>query len=473
VRLQEEQEAEARAQDRFQRAQTRLQRRLRRLERISGKLLFVRKQIADLQITDQQSVYTEPTLEIPATPESTLKADSEEIAPVQVEQDTMVAQESETLSPSHTESIIPGTSEPVQEATTISANLSDVFASNDGEEGEEEQGRPALQPEPSSLAPETSAPIEVTSEPEAATTSENTANAGTTLEAETLSPTHTESTMPTTSEPEQENTTINANLSDLLAALGGKEVKENPAPPSPQLETSSPVPLISPPVEGTPESEGGSPYSIESTSPTTTEQEPVNSADSTAVEVEIDTTESTSPTTIEQELVASADSTAVEAKIDATHEVDTSSDSTMTRVPTKPLRLEQEIQPAAGSFPPDILSAKEAWVAAESALQNARNAAHGIAASISFLSQSDGLSNELMEELVRKQADANKALLKAQDAARVAYGRFVEAQKDVEPAASQPVDTSMNPSVDHSQQKQENGDDQTAKLHAIRLYKDW
>ncbi len=250
----------------------------------------------------------------------------------------MVAQESETLSPSHTESIIPGTSEPVQEATTISANLSDVFASNDGEEGEEEQGRPALQPEPSSLAPETSAPIEVTSEPEAATTSENTANAGTTLEAETLSPTHTESTMPTTSEPEQENTTINANLSDLLAALGGKEVKENPAPPSPQLETSSPVPLISPPVEGTSESEGGSPYSIESTSPTTTEQEPVNSADSTAVEVEIDTTESTSPTTIEQELVASADSTAVEAKIDATHEVDTSSDSTMTRVPTKPLR---------------------------------------------------------------------------------------------------------------------------------------
>src|SRR6266566_5346533 len=161
VRLQEEQEAEARAQDRFQRAQTRLQRRLCRLERISGKLLFVRKQIADLQITDQQSVYTEPTLEIPATPESTLKADSEEIAPVQVEQDTMVAQESETLSPSHTESIIPGTSEPVQEATTISANLSDVFASNDGEEGEEEQGRPALQPEPSSLAPETSAPIEV------------------------------------------------------------------------------------------------------------------------------------------------------------------------------------------------------------------------------------------------------------------------------------------------------------------------
>ena len=87
-----------------------------------------------------------------------------------------------------------------------------------------------------------------------------------------------------------------------------------------------------------------------------------------------------------------------------------------------------------------------------------------------------------MEELVRKQADANKALLKAQDAARVAYERFVQAQKDVEHDASQSVDTPMITSIDHSQQKQENwdlppaeenGDDQTAKLHAIRLYKEW
>jgi hypothetical protein len=281
MRLQEEQEAEARAQDRFQRAQTRLQRRLRRLERISGKLLLVRKQIADLQITDQQSVYTESTLVMPATPESSPK-------------ETAATLESEALSPSHADS--------------------------------------------------------------------------------------------------------------------------------------------------------------------------------------------TSPTTIELEPAASADPTLVEAEIDATHEVDTSSDSIMKRVPTKPLRLEQEDQHAAGSFSPDILSAKEAWVAAESAQQNARNAAHGIAASISFLSQSDGLSNELMEELVRKQADANKALLKAQDAARVAYERFVQTQKDVEHAASQPVDASMNTSEDHSQQKhdngalppaEENGADQTTKLHAIRLYKEW
>ena len=115
-------------------------------------------------------------------------------------------------------------------------------------------------------------------------------------------------------------------------------------------------------------------------------------------------------------------------------------------------------------------------------MQNARNAAHGIATSISYLSQTDGLSNEFMEELVRKQADANKELLKAQDAARAAYERFVQAQRDAESAASRPVDISTNPAEDHSQQKQEhaalppaeeNGADQTVKLHAVHLYTEW
>jgi len=154
----------------------------------------------------------------------------------------------------------------------------------------------------------------------------------------------------------------------------------------------------------------------------------------------------------------------------------------MERVPTKPLELEQQDQQAASPLSPDVQSAKEAWIAAESAMQNARNAAYGIATSISFLSQNDGLSNEFMEELVRKQADANKELLIAQDAARAAYERFVQAQRDNESAARLPVDASMISSEDHSQQKQENallppaednGADQTAKLHAIRLYKEW
>ena len=162
--------------------------------------------------------------------------------------------------------------------------------------------------------------------------------------------------------------------------------------------------------------------------------------------------------------------------------IDLSSETNIERKPTKPLRLDQAGLPAAESLSPGVQSAKEAWIAAESAMQQARNAAYGIATSISFLSQDDGLSNEFMEELVRKQADANKAQLKAQDAARAAYERYVQAQRDTESAARLPVDAPMNSSEDHSQQKQEhaslppaegNGTDQTAKLHAIRLYKEW
>src|SRR6266566_4328182 len=174
------------------------------------------------------------------------------------------------------------------------------------------------------------------------------------------------------------------------------------------------------------------------------------------------TTESAASTTIEPEVVATtepeaiapsttepATSTTLEPEVDATPGIDTSSDSTMGGEPTKSLRSEQETQPIAGLLSQDIQSAKEAWVAAESAMQNARNTAHGIAASISFLSQTGEFSDEFMAELVRKQAEANKALLKAQDAARVAYERFVQAQKGAEQVASQ---VSMNTSDGHSQQ---------------------
>ena len=152
---------------------------------------------------------------------------------------------------------------------------------------------------------------------------------------------------------------------------------------------------------------------------------------------------------------------------------------TSERKPTKPLRLEQPDLPAAESHSPDVQSAKEAWIAAESAMQNARNAAHGIAASISFLSQTDGLSNEFMEELVRKQADANKELLKAQDAARAAYERFVQAQRDAEPAASQlyehfrEITPSRSKRMLRCHQPRKMALDQTAKLHAVRLYTEW
>jgi len=192
--------------------------------------------------------------------------------------------------------------------------------------------------------------------------------------------------------------------------------------------------------------------------------------------------ESSAPTTLEQEPVATINSIEVEPEAEVSDGADISSETNNDRQPTKPLRLELAGSPAAELLSPDVQSAKEAWVAAESAMQNARNAAHGIAASITFLSQTDGLSSEFMEELVQKQADANKELPKAQDAARAAYERFVQAQRDTEPAASQPVDASANSAEDDAERKQEhvslppaeeNGVDLTTKLHAVRLYKEW
>jgi hypothetical protein len=306
AKLQEEQEAEVRAQDRFQQAQTRLQRRRKRLERIQRKLSLVREQLAELQITDQVPVYRENELLTVPTSESTTNVDSELVTFIQ-----------------------------------------------------------------------------------------------------------------------------------------------------PQQETPSPEPV--------------SPASVEA-----------------LVESELETTleerSDMKPFEPEQEPAATLDSIAVESDAEVKDDVNISSETITERKPTKPLRLEQPGPPVAESHSSDVQSAKEAWIAAESAMQNARNAVNGIATSISFLSQSDGLSNELMEELVRKQADANKELLKAQDAARAAYERFVQAQRDSQSAAKRLVDVSTNTSEGSSQQKQENvslppaeenGVDQTAKLHAVRLYTEW
>ncbi len=131
ARLEEAQEAEARAQDRFQRAQARLQRRRTRLERIKSNLLLVQKQIADLHITDQQ-----PAQEAFSPSETELDTPLSEAEAVAIP-------ESEALSSSHAESMIAGTSVPEQEVVSISTDLSDVLAASGGEQGEYERGHPA------------------------------------------------------------------------------------------------------------------------------------------------------------------------------------------------------------------------------------------------------------------------------------------------------------------------------------------
>jgi hypothetical protein len=330
ARLQETQEAEARALERFRRVQARLQRRGDRLERIKSHLLLVQKQIADLQIADQQPEHVEPVLAMSATSEPTPIADSEETAPATTEPELVATPDSTTVA-------VPATTEPELVAPSDSATVA----------------------------------------------------------------------VPATTEPE----------------------------------------LVAPPDSAT--------VAV----PATTEPEAIS----------LPATELAVPTTIEPE-------------VDATPGVDTSSGSTEEREPTKPLLSGQETQPTAVSLPQDISSAKEAWVAAESAMQNARNTAHGLAASISFLSQTGGLSNELVAELLRKQSEANKALLKAQNAARFAYEKYIQAQEDADRAASQPVDESMSTPVDHMQQNQENGTlpteennvaGQTVQMRSLPLYKAW
>jgi len=270
-------------------------------------------------------------------------------------------------------------------------------------------------------------------------------------------------TTPVTSEP-----TL---ITDSEESASSQSEPEAIAPSTTESAAST---TIEPEVVATTEPEAIAPSTTESDTSAIIEPEPVASPASTTVDIST----TTEPEAIASSTTEPATSTTLEPEVDATPGIDTSSDSTMGGEPTKSLRSEQETQPIAGLLSQDIQSAKEAWVAAESAMQNARNTAHGIAASISFLSQTGEFSDEFMAELVRKQAEANKALLKAQDAARVAYERFVQAQKGAEQVASQ---VSMNTSDGHSQQMQENGalpsfeengSDQTARLHAIRLYKE-
>jgi len=427
-RLHEEQEAEAMAQDRFQQAQKRLQRRRKRLERIQGKLVRVREQLAELQITVHQSVYGENELVIVPTPESTTSVGSEEIMLVQPEQNNMVAQEPGDLSPVYIEHPAPDTSASNHEFTSMHMDVSDVPAVDGNTEL-------AIEHEFSLPEQETTTPTTFTYEP----------------------------------------------IEPIVESEPGdtSEVRGEESLVSPEQETSYSVPFASISFESAPETEAPSSNAEANLSNTSdSEHESAQKREASSPSP----IESTISTTYDQEPIAAFDIIAVEPEAEIKDDVDLSSEANIERKPTKPLRLEQPGLPITETHSPDVQSSKEAWIAAESAMQSARNAAHGLAASISFLSQTDGISNEFMEELVRKQADANRELLNAQDAARAAYERFVHAQRDTESAVSRPVDIATNPAEDHSQQKQENvslppaeenGVDQTAKLHAVHLYTEW
>ena len=423
-RLHEEQEAEAMAQERFQQAQKRLQRRRKRLERIQGKLVHVRAQLAELQITEHQPVYSENELVIISMQESTTPVDFEEVTLVQPEQNNEIAQEPDDLSPAYTEYPAPDTSAADQEQTSMHMDASDVSAVDGNKELAIEQEFSLPEQETTSPPTFTYEPIEAIVEPEPGTTSEVTSD------------------------------------EELFA---------------PEQETFSSVPSSSIPFETTPEPEVfSSNAEVDFSNTSESEHEAVQEFEASSPSP----IESSILSPQEQEPVATLDSTATESESEVIDNNDISSETNSERKPTQPLRLEQPDLPAAESHTSDIQSAKEAWIAAESAMQNIRNAANSIATSIAFLSQTDGLSSEFMEELVRKQADANRELLKAQDTARAAYERFVQVQRDAQPTTGQSIHTPEG-SSQHKQEDaslppaEENGLDQTAKLHAVRLYTEW
>lgn len=88
-----------------------------------------------------------------------------------------------------------------------------------------------------------------------------------------------------------------------------------------------------------------------------------------------------------------------------------------------------ESSPLAVQHAPEqaLAEAREEWNRANAAVHLARNRAQDMASSISTLVQT-GLSGSLMEELLRKQAEANKALNEAQQHARLTYEQLVQAE---------------------------------------------
>ncbi len=84
--------------------------------------------------------------------------------------------------------------------------------------------------------------------------------------------------------------------------------------------------------------------------------------------------------------------------------------------------------PASKSPEQVLIEAREAWQMADSAVRLASNRAQDLAGSISILVQAD-LSGTLMEELLHKQSEANKALFEARKVARLAYEELVQAEE--------------------------------------------
>jgi len=378
VRLQEAQQKEARALERLRRAGARLERRRARLERINNYLILIHQQIADLEITDRQ--------------------------PEQV--DSMVL-------------AVPVTSEPA------SMNGSEANAAS-------VQAAPELAPG-SDTAPGASATPEV----EAETTSDTTPAVATTTEPEAVSTSGSTSTAP-------ELVSTPGTASEISTTTGA----ESASPADSEQEATRRLELevvATSEVAASPEQEDALPVSPEPAPASNAEPEattslvaePVSSEPVPAALAELEATTSLVAEPVSSE---SAPAALAEPEVTTPSVAEPVSSEPVPAALAEPEATTSLVAEPASSEPAPaqaVLLAREAWDEAEAEVLSARNTSHGIASSISFLSQTGGLSNESMAELLRKQSESNKAVTRAQNAARLAYDRFLQVQAEAERTAGQ------------------------------------
>jgi hypothetical protein len=238
------------------------------------------------------------------------------------------------------------------------------------------------------------------------------------------------------------------------ASMNGSEANAASIQAAPELVPGSDTAPVD---SATPEVEAETTSDTTSAVSTTTEPEAVSTSGSTSTApelVSIPGTASEISTTTGAESASPADSEQeatrrLELEVAATSEVAASPEQE-DALPVSPEPVPATIAEPEVTTPPvaepvssesapaqAVLLAREAWDAAEAEVLSARNTSHGMASSISFLSQSGGLSNESMAELLRKQSEANKAVTRAQNVARLAYDRFLRVQAEAERTAGQ------------------------------------
>jgi len=467
------QEAEARALERFRRVQSKLQRRKARVLRLENRLALTRKELAVLQSNlnsqDQQNGHVSaspepPVRELMATPDEAASpppADAlhsvsssertEAIAPTTTPSDLEVAaptppedrpdtfEPEPFVTPVFVSAFEPaaGDTSPVAQPTDM-AEPADVVESSK-QEGDTspvaqptnlEETQPAQQPSSLEGVVVTSEAREVRAE-DATRVGDTTheqpqaqeAVAGVVIATPTKEPIVSDPGASLLEQLARDISTPPVEAQSILTDGGGSQEESEPAPliepePSPAMNPATPPAMIAQ------EEAGSSPMLAEAMGlwkTTETEALPTQS---------------------------------------------TSDDSSANLSPGDRISSPQPMPPA--KSPVQILNeAREAWQEAEAGVQQARNRAHDLAASISILAQT-GLSGTLMEELLRKQSEANKALVESQKSARGAYERLVQAEEAYQ-LAQQEEQSHTNGLTSTST----DDGDTTVQMHAIHLYKEW